>query len=119
MPESSVPAEFAGLPAQELAARLAAALEVNARLRALVESKDLLVSQAEARHAWELAERDRRIDELTDRLAQSQRKASRDSSNSSKPPSSDSPFERDKRTERGKDRSLRKKSGRPPGQATR
>ena len=73
------------------------------------------MSQAEARHAWELAERDRRIDGLTDRLAQSQRKAGRDSSNSSKPPSSDSPFERDKRTERGKDRSLRKKSGLSPG----
>ena len=115
MSESSVPADFARLPVEELATRLVAALELVGRLRAVVESKDALMVQTEARHVWELAERDRRIDGLADRIAQLERKAGRDSSNSSKPPSSDSPFERDKRAPKSKDRSLRKKSGLSPG----
>lgn len=119
MPESPVPAELAGLPAQELAARLTSALErlaaasqVNARLRAVVEAKDTLLSEQQARHEAELAVRDRQIQELADRVAQLERQVGRDSSNSSRPPSSDSAFERGKR---GKDRSLRKKSGLKPG----
>ena len=108
-----------GLSAQELTARLtsvlerlAAALEANARLRAVVGSKDMLLSEQQARHEAELALRDRQIQELADRVAQLERQIGRDSSNSSKPPSSDSVFERGKR---GKDRSLRKKSGLKPG----
>jgi transposase len=119
VPESSVPAELVGLSAQELTARLtsalerlAAAWEVNARLRAVVGSKDTLLSEQQARHEAELAVRDRQIQELADRVAQLERQAGRDSSNSSKPPSSDSAFERGKR---GKDRSLRTRSGLKPG----
>jgi transposase len=110
---------LAGLPVQELAARLtsvlerlATASEVNARLRAVVVSKDTLLSQLQARHEAELALRDRQIRELADRIAQLERQAGRDSSNSSKPPGSDSAFKRGKR---GKDRSLRAKSGLTPG----
>jgi transposase len=111
-----------GLSAEELAARLTSALErlataaaVNSRLRAVVESNDTLSSEQQARHAGELALRDRQIQELTDRVAQLERQVGRDSSNSSKPPSSDSAFERGKRAERSKDRSLREKSGLKPG----
>ena len=95
--------------------RLAAALEVNSRLRAVVESKDTLLTERQARHEAELASRDRQIQELADRVTRLERQIGRDSSNSSKPPSSDSAFERGKRAERGKDRSLRKKSGLRPG----
>ena len=61
MSESSGPAELAGLSAQELAARLVSALDrmasasrVNARLRAVVESKDVLLAELQVRHAAEL-----------------------------------------------------------------
>jgi transposase len=115
VPGASVSAEFAGLPAEELAVRLGAALELVRRLRSVAESNQALMSEQETRHASELAQRDRQIQELADRVAQLERKGGRDSSNSSKPPSSDSAFERGKRAERGKDRSLRKKSGLKPG----
>jgi len=115
VPESPDPAEFAELTRDELATRLAAALQANARLRAVVESQARLLEQQNAGHVAELRARDRQITELADRVAQLERKDGRDSSNSSKPPSSDSPFERGKRAERGKDRSLRKKSGLKPG----
>ena len=45
-----------------------------------------------------------------DRIAQLERRLGRDSSSSSKPPSSDSPY-----TKKSKDRSLREKTGRQPG----
>src|SRR5918993_1137516 len=50
---------------------------------------------------------------LADRVAQLERQAGRDSSNSSKPPSSDSPYAKKPRTVTG--RSLRGRSGRRPG----
>ena len=114
MPESPDPAEFAGLTREELATRLAAALQANARLRAVLESSHDLMAEQEARHAAELHARDQEIRELADRVAQLERQVGRDSSNSSKPPSSDSAFERGKRV-KNTDRSLRTKSGLKPG----
>jgi transposase len=70
--------ELAALPHDELAARLAEAYRVNARLTARVELLE--------------------------------RRAGRDSSTSSKPPSSDSPYQKKPR-----DRSLRERGKRRPG----
>ncbi len=53
------------------------------------------------------------VAELADRVSQLERRAGRDSSNSSKPPSSDSPYTKERQKPR--DRSLRKKTGRKPG----
>ena len=61
-------------------------------------------------HREELAARDAVIAGQADRIAQLERRLGRDSSTSSKPPSSDSPY-----TKKGKDRSLREKTGRRPG----
>jgi len=58
-----------------------------------------------------LAERDRAIVEQTDRIAELERWLSADSSNSSRPPSSDAPGGRS----RAKRRSSRTRSGRGPG----
>jgi hypothetical protein len=79
-----VPAELAVLPSGELARRLAGALELVVRLRAVVESKDVLLSGQQACHVAELALRDRQIQELTDRVAQLERQVGRDGSNSSR-----------------------------------
>src|SRR6266511_3988983 len=64
-----------------------------------VEVKDALLAAAEAR-----------IGVLTERVAGLERRLGRDSSTSSKPPSSDSPY-----TKKSRDRSLRGRSGRRPG----
>lgn len=88
-----------------------AALEAaNARL------SEQVAAMAEA-HRVELATRDTliaaqadRIAAQADRIAELERQAKRDSANSSKPPSSDSPYQK-----KGRDRSLREKTGRRPG----
>ena len=61
-------------------------------------------------HREELAARDAVIAGQAERIAQLERTLGRDSSSSSKPPSSDSPY-----TKKSKDRSLREKTGRKPG----
>ena len=85
---------------------MAAEREINARLREVIES------QAQV-HAAELAVRDRQIADLAERVSQLERRVGRDSSNSSKPPSSDSPYMKERK--KPTDRSLRKKTGRKPG----
>ncbi len=60
-------------------------------------------------HRRELQARDAVIARQAGRIAELERQVRRDSSNSSKPPSSDSPFTR------GRDRSLRERTGRRPG----
>src|SRR5215471_13078684 len=82
-------------PAGELAALRARVAELEERLAA----RDAQLEAAQARLA-ELAEQ---IEELRRRLG-------RDSSNSSRPPSSDDPY-----MKKPRDRSLRRKSGRGPG----
>jgi len=77
---------------EELRALVAALCEA-------VEVKDALLAAAEAR-----------IGVLTERVAGLERRLGRDSSTSSKPPSSDSPY-----TKKSRDRSLRGRSGRRPG----
>lgn len=80
--------ELSGLPHAELAEQLAEAYRVIADQAAVIE-------------------------QLRQRVEQFERRTGRDSSNSSKPPSSDSPYAKDKKKPR--DRSLREKGKRRPG----
>jgi hypothetical protein len=96
------------------AAGLQARLEAAERL--IGELREGMAVMAGA-HRRELAARDaviagqaETIARQADRIAQLERRLGRDSSSSSKPPSSDSPF-----TKGGRDRSLREKTGRRPG----
>jgi len=73
--------------------------EANARLRELAGAKDAQLAAAQAQ-----------IGVLTGRIADLERRLGKDSSTSSKPPSSDSPYKK-----KPKDRSLRGRSGRGPG----
>lgn len=107
------PRDLAVLSVEELRAALGSQRAVNAELRTVI------ATQAEL-HQAELAARDAQIARLRsqvavlgDRVAQLERQAGRDSSNSSNPPSSDSPYT--KRPRKPKDRSLRGRSGRKPG----
>jgi transposase len=84
-------------------ARLAAA---NAWLCGVVEVKD--AELAAARSALESAQQ--QLAMLGERVADLERRLARDSSTSSKPPSSDSPY-----AKKPRDRSLRSRSGRRPG----
>jgi transposase len=77
--------ELSALPVSELVARLAEAYRLIGELAA-------------------------RNDELAARVGQLERQAARDSSTSSRPPSSDSPFKK-----KGRDRSLRERGKRRPG----
>jgi transposase len=76
----------------ELGALVAGLRAANARLREVIEAKDA------------------QIEALTARVAELERRLSRDSSTSSRPPSSDSPY-----AKKPRDRSLRRRSGRRPG----
>src|SRR6266568_8108111 len=121
------PRELASLSVEELRAVLGRQRAVNTELRAV------LPAQAEL-HQAELAARDAQLAQLRprvaatdaqivelrsqgvvlgERVAQLEHKAARDSSNSSKPPSSDSPYTKTPR--KPADRSLRGRSGRRPG----
>src|SRR6266511_4330218 len=107
------PRELASLSVEELRAVLGRQRAVNTELRAV------LPAQAEL-HQAELAASDAQIVELRsqvvvlgERVAQLEGQAGRDSSNSSKPPSSDSPYTKTPR--KPTDRSLRGRSGRRPG----
>jgi transposase len=84
--------ELCALPAAELAARLAEAYRVIAELTGQVERLTALSERLSAR-----------VEELERRLG-------RDSSTSSRPPSSDGPYKK-----RGADRSLRERGKRRPG----
>src|SRR6266540_1644836 len=117
---SEPPRELAALSVEELRAALGRQRAVNTELRTV------LATQAEL-HQAALAARDARIVQLgsqvvaadaqiaslTDRVAQLERRAGRDSSNSNRPPSSDSPYTKTPR--KPADRSLRGRSGRKPG----
>jgi Family of unknown function (DUF6444) len=88
---SEPPRELAALSVEELRAALGRQRAVNTELRTV------LATQAEL-HQAELAARDTRIVQLgsqvvvlADRVAQLERRTGRDSSNSNRPPSSDSP----------------------------
>ena len=100
-----------GLPdAAGLQARLAAAEQLIGELR---EGMAVMAGahrrELEARDAL-IAGQAETIAGQADRIAQLERRLGRDSSSSSKPPSSDSPY-----AKKSKDRSLRQKTGRRPG----
>jgi len=84
--------ELSALPAAELAARLAEAYQLIAELAGQVERLTAANERLSAR-----------VEEL-------ERQARRDSSTSSRPPSSDGPYRK-----RGADRSLRERGKRRPG----
>ena len=90
-------------PAGWLHARVAELEADNARLRQAAADRDGLA-------AAQLAARDAQIDALAARVEELQRLLGKDSSTSSRPPSSDSPYNK-----KPKDRSLRGRSGRKPG----
>ena len=86
-----------------LRARVAELEELNARLREAAAARDELA-------AAQLAARDAQIAALAALVEELRRRLDKDSSTSSKPPSSDSPYKKKPR-----DRSLRGRSGRTPG----
>ena len=90
-------------PAGWLHARVAELEAGNARLRQAAADRDELA-------AAQLAARDAQIEALAARVEELQRLLGKDSSTSSRPPSSDSPYKK-----KPKDRSLRGRSGRKPG----
>jgi transposase len=94
------------LPSEELAwlrARVAELEAVNTRLREAARACDELA-------AARLAARDAQVAALAAQVEELRRRLDKDSSTSSKPPSSDSPY-----TKKPKDRSLRGRSGRKRG----
>jgi transposase len=94
-------------PAEEdLLALVAALRAANARLREVIEAKDAQLAAATA--ALEAAEA--RFAELSERMAELERRLGKDSSTSSRPPSSDNPYKK-----KAGDRSLRQRSGRGRG----
>jgi transposase len=98
-----LPAEPAG---EDLPALVAALRAANARLREVIEAKDAQLAAAGA--ALEAAEA--RFAGLSERVADLERRLGQDSSTSSRPPSSDNPYQKKPR-----DRSLRQRSGRGRG----
>jgi transposase len=86
-----------------LRGRVAKLEAVNARLREAASARDELA-------AAQLAVRDAQIAALAAQVEELQRRLGEDSSTSSRPPSSDSPYGK-----KPKDRSLRGRSGRRPG----
>jgi transposase len=101
---SALPPSALGV--EELRAELAREREITARLREVIESQAAV-------HAADLAVRDAQIAELVDRVSQLERRVNRDSGTSSRPPSSDSPYTKERKKPR--DRSLRAKTDRKPG----
>jgi predicted dinucleotide-binding enzyme len=79
---------------------LAALRAANSRLREVVEAKDALLAARDA----QIAVLARQVDALAARLAELERQLGRDWSNSSNPPSSDSPH-----AKKPRDRSLRER----------
>jgi transposase len=91
--------ELAVLPAAELAARLSEAYRV---IRELTAQAETLIAQAEELSA--------QVGRLQTRVEDLERQGRRDSSTSSRPPSSDNPYKK-----KGADRSLRERGKRRPG----
>ena len=98
-----LPPELAG---EDIPAALAALRAANARLREVIEVKDAQLAAAGAA----LAAAEARIAALGDRVAELERRLGKDSGTSSRPPSSDSPYQK-----KGTDRSLRERGKRRPG----
>jgi uncharacterized membrane protein YccC len=98
VPDTPVPDELAWLRA-----RVAELEEVTARLRQAARDRDELA-------AAQLAARDAQVAALAAQVEELRRLLGKDSSTSSRPPSSDSPYKKKPR-----DRSLRGRSGRRPG----
>src|SRR6266516_1658953 len=105
MPPVPPPAELALLRARvmELEAE-------NARLREAAAGRDELAAAQLAAAQAQLAARDAQLQALAARVEELERRLGKDSGTSSKPPSSDSPYQKKTR-----DRSLRGRSGRRPG----
>ena len=86
-----------------LRARVAELEDLSARLREAAAARDELA-------AAQLAARDAQIAALAAQVEELRRRLDKDSSTSSRPPSSDSPYKK-----KPQDRSLRQRSGRKPG----
>src|SRR6266542_6629134 len=103
----------ATLSVDELRAALGRQRAVNTELRTVLASRVEMYQAALAARDARIAALGSQVVVLGDRVAQLERRVGRDSSNSSKPPSSDSPYTKKPRTVTG--RSLRGRSGRKPG----
>src|SRR6266487_4586229 len=110
---SEPPRDLAALSVEELRAALARQRAVNTELRTVLASQAELHQAALAARDAQIAELRSQVVVLGERVAQLERQAGRDSANSSKPPSSDSPYT--KKPRKPTDRSLRGRSGRAPG----
>jgi transposase len=110
---SEPPRELAALSVEELRAALGRQRAVNAELRTVIATQAELHQAALAARDARIAALGSQVAVLADRVAQLERRAGRDSSNSNRPPSSDSPYTKPPRKPR--DRSLRGRSGRTPG----
>ena len=85
---------------------VAALRAANARLREVIEAKDELLAARDAQVTVLTAQ----VEALAARVTELERRLGKDSSNSSRPPSSDSPY-----ANKPRDRSLRERGKRPPG----
>jgi transposase len=101
-----VPDQLPEAVLEGLRAQVAELRAANARLREVIEAKDAQLAVAQA--AADAAEA--RFAALSERVAELERRLGKDSSTSSRPPSSDSPY-----TKKPGDRSLRRRTGRKPG----
>src|SRR6266540_7238375 len=110
---SEPPRELAALSVEELRAALAGQRAVNTELRGVLATQAELHQAELAARGVLIAELRSQVAVLGDRVALLERQAGRDSSNSSRPPSSDSPYT--KKPRKATDRSLRGRSGRKPG----
>src|SRR6266511_3811472 len=103
----------ATLSVDELRAALGRQRAVNTELRTVLASQVEMYQAALAARDARIAALGSQVVVLGYRVAQLERRVGRDSSNSSKPPSSDSPYT--KKPRKATDRSLRGRSGRKPG----
>jgi transposase len=101
-----VPGQRSEPAGEDLLALVAALRAANARLREVIEAKDAQLAAAGAA----LGAAEARFAELSERVAELERRLGKDSSTSSRPPSSDSPY-----AKKAGDRSLRQRSGRGRG----
>jgi transposase len=91
---------------EDLGALVAGLRAANARLREVIEAKDAQLAAQDGQVTAMAGQ----VRALTVRVAELERQLGRDSSTSSKPPSSDSPYKK-----KSRDRSLRQRGGRRPG----
>jgi len=96
-------------PPGELAALHARVAELEEQLAARDGQLEVAAAQLAARDA-QLEAAQARLAVLTEQVEELRRRLDKDSSTSSRPPSSDNPY-----TKKPKDRSLRGRSGRRPG----